>query len=316
MKTNRLLEWSWGVRPATTDEFDAMMTSLDKHLANLALRPNQRSLNAAIAVSSVLGLSGTPILGGSNVRGEPFSPVDLLARVHDWYSERYGEKAKIDFSPGSVVMSLHGNMWEMKMPKVWGSFQVFIARDLTYEGNNLATTEGSPSCSYNALCSVEGMTQAYADKLVNDDLKKVMERFVHGYLAVSCLDQLRGHDFFEEARGDYRHSVYALLTGREFGKARWDSSQCAEKIFKGLLGREHHDFPRSGAKGHDIAHLGSLVKDKLGVVLLPSDLTAVHCSPAVRYGEQKSTLGESLASHDSLVRMLNVLAEAKIHHAH
>src|SRR5687768_11224883 len=121
MGRERLFDWSWDMHPATVEEYDRMMVSLDRHLASLELTPAQRPMNAALVVSSTLGLSGTPIIGGSGDRGEPFSPADILARVHEWYSESYGDKTKIDFSPGSIVVQLHGNLWEMKMPKVWGS---------------------------------------------------------------------------------------------------------------------------------------------------------------------------------------------------
>src|SRR5690348_13181470 len=117
---DRLFAWSWDKRPATAEEYEKMMVSLDGHLASLGLGPAQRPLNAALVVSATLGLSGTPILGGSSDRGEKFSPKDLLGRVHDWYEETYGDRTKIDFSPGSVVVSLHGNLWEIKMPMVWG----------------------------------------------------------------------------------------------------------------------------------------------------------------------------------------------------
>lgn len=315
MGRDRLFAWSWDMRPATVEEYDKMMVSLDRHLASLGLGPAQRPLNAALVVSSTLGLSGTPILGGSGDRGEPFSPKDLLARVHDWYEETYGDKTKIDFSPGSIVVSLHGNLWEMKMPKVSGSFQPFLNPDLRNDGNHIATT-GSPPVRHNILCSLQGMTVAYAKRLSKDDMLLIAGKFITGYEAVVCLGDLKGHDFFNEARGDYRHSVDALLTGHEFSKARWDSAQCAEKVLKGLLARDGHTYPTSGPKGHDIEHLGSLVKDKLGIDLPKADLALVYCAPAVRYGQEKSSVEQSLAAHEALVRLLHLLAKAKAHHTH
>lgn len=315
MGSDRLFEWSWDMRPATIEEYDRMMVSLDKHLASLDLGPAQRPMNAALVVSSTFGLSGTPILGGSGDRGEPFSPADLLARVHDWYSETYGDKIKIDFSPGSVVVPLHGNLWEMKMPKVWGSFQPFISHDLSNEGNRIATN-GSPPVRHNILCSLQGITQAYANRLSKDDMLLLAGRFINGYEAMVCMDDLKGSDLFEEARGDYRHSVDALLTGRELSKARWDTAQCAEKVLKGLLARDGHSYPTFGAKGHDIEHLGGLAKEKLGIDLPASDLALIYCPPAVRYGQEKCTIEQALAAHEALVRLLNLLSKAKVNHTH
>lgn len=291
------------------------MVSLDRHLANLGLSPAQRPLNAALVVSAKLELSGTPIIGGSGNRGEPFSPTDLLARVHDWYRDSYGDKVKLDLSPGSIVVSLHGNLWEMKMPKIWGAVQLFVNQDLSTQGKRLST-KGSPPASHNILSSVQGLTQAYASRLKKDELPFLAGKFINGYQAVECLDDLKGHDLFQEVRGDYRHSVDALLTARELGKARWDTAQCAEKVLKGLLARAGHKFPTSGAKGHDISHLGDLVSEKLGIALPPTDLNAVNCTAAVRYGETKSSIEDALSAHESLVRLLGAFAKSKVHLAH
>ncbi len=315
MEKKALFEWLWDIRPATVEEYDRMMTSLDRHLAGLKIDPAQRPLSGVLVVSSTLGLSGTPILGGSGDRGVPFSPRDLLARVHDWYEENYGEKTKIDFSPGSIVVSMHDNLWEMKMPKVWGSVQLFISPDLSNKGNRIATKD-SPLVQHNILCSVQGMTQAYAKRLSNDDMRLLVQKFITGSEAVVCLDDLKGHDLFNEARGDYRHSVDALLTGHELSKARWDTAQCAEKVLKGLLSRDGHRYPTFGAQGHDIQHLGSLTKEKLGIELPAAELAMAYCSPAVRYGQDKNTIERALAAHNALVQLLNVLAKANVHHTH
>lgn len=308
--------WSWDMRPATVEEFDRMMVSIDRHLAGLSLEPNQRALNAALIISSKLGLSGTPLFGGDGDRGEPFSPADILARIHEWYSETYGDKALIDFSPGSVVLPLHGNLWELKMPRVWGRITVFLDRNLANKGNLKPGGRGAPPPSMNVLLSIVGMTPAYASKLTDADLAQINARFQGSFGAISCLEDLAGHGLFEEARGDYRHSVDALLTGREFSKTRWDTAQCAEKVFKGLLARDGHAFPTSGPNGHNIVHLGGLVKEKLGIACAGPDLEAVQCSPKVRYGEVPSTKEDALGAHEALGRILRVLSVAKAHHAH
>lgn len=303
------------MRPTSAQEFDQMMVSLDRHLSGLSLQPHQRGLNAALIVSSALGLSGTPIIGGRDGRGELFSPADLLERVHEWYLDNYGDRAKIDMSPGSTVLLLHGNLWELKLPRIWGTISLFANRDLASRGLALATPKTKSLASHNVLRSIQGMTQTYASKLVPAEMAAILTRFQSSFFGISFLDDLKGHDLFDEARGEYRHSVDALLSGREFGKARWDTAQSAEKIFKGLLARGGHAFPTSGGQGHDIAHLGGLLKDKLGISLDYDDLLAIHCSPKVRYGEGKSTKEQALAAHEALVRVLGALSQTEGLHA-
>lgn len=312
-KDDPLFKWTWPEQPTNEADFDAMMTSLDRHLASLHLEPFQRDLNAALVVSSTLGLSGTPILGGAGDRGAPFSPRDLLARVHDWFVETYGNRMKMDMSPGTTLLLLHGNLWKYRMPRLWGSMQVFVDRNLDNEGRTLATKKSEPA-SYNALRSLDGMTQAYANKLTDTELATIHRSFIASFQAMLCLDGLRGHALFDQAKADYRHSVDALFSGHELGKARWETAQCAEKVLKGLLARDGHDYPTKGGRGHDLVHLGNLVKEKLGITLAAQLLTTIKCAAAVRYGETPSSRDEALAAHDALVRVLLLLAAAKAHY--
>lgn len=296
-------DWTWPSRPTTASEFDAMMSHLDHHLATHNLLPAQRSLNAARLVSMALKLSGTPILGGGEGRGEPFSPRDLLARVFDWYDDIYADRNKIDFSIGYVVFPLHNTYWRLRIPLTYGTVVAFVDRNLASQGRQTKTEPAS----HNVLTGLQGVTQAYSDRLTDADLARVMQAYGRGYAAMVTLDELKGHDLFDQARGDYAHSVEALANGQALSKARWDTAQCAEKVFKGLLGRAGQTFPTSAGQGHDIVHLGALVTAHFGITLPEGALRAIHCSPKLRYGEMNVDLNEAWTSHDALLDILTRL---------
>lgn len=302
---NKEHAWSWPTRPTSTAEFDVMMSDLDRYLATQNLMPAQRSFNAARLVSITLALSGTPILGGDEDRGEEFSPRDLLARVFDWYDETYGNRNKIDFSLGCVVLPLRDTYWRLEIPLVYGTVMPFADRNLAHVGRQLGTK--TESSRHNVLTGLHGVTQAYVDRLTYPEIDQVMQAYGRGYVAMSTLDELKGHDLFDQARGDYAHSVQALAAGNALSKARWDNAQCAEKVFKGLLGRAGQPFPTNAAHGHDIVHLGGLVMRHFGIVLSGSALRAIHCSPKIRYGEINVDLNEAWTSHDALLDMLACL---------
>jgi len=139
---------------------------------------------------------------------------------------------------------------------------------------------------------------------VIDWYNRVMQAYDRGYVAMATLDELKGHDLFDQARGDYTHSVEALAAGLVLSKARWDTAQCAEKVFKGLLGRAGQPFPTNAAQGHDIVHLGDLVMKHFGIALPDGALRAIHCSPKVRYGEMNVDPNEAWTSHDALLDVL------------
>lgn len=294
--------WSWPTRPTSPAEFDEMMSDLDRHLAIHNLVPAHRSMNAAILVSAALGLSGTPILAADEDRGEPFSPRDLLARVFDWYDDTYGDRNKIDFSLGYIVFPLRNTYWRLQIPLVYGTVIPFADRNLAHTGCQLGT-ETEPA-SHNVLTGLQDATQAYIDRLTDHEIFQVMQAYSRGYSAMSTLDELKGHDLFDQARGDYTHSVEALSTGNILSKARWDNAQCAEKVFKGLLGRAGIPFPTNAAQGHDIVHLGGLVIAHFGITLSSGALSAIYCSPKVRYGEINVDPNEAWTSHDALLDIL------------
>lgn len=282
-----------------------MMLSLDRHLSSKGLPPSQRSMRASMQLSWTLGLDGTPIFGGSADRSPDFSSRDLLARVHDWYSEHYGNAMKIDMSPGKILIFVNGNLWKLQLPMLMGSMTVVADRDLSL-CKQKSIDRGS--VVFNVLCAMEGLTQTFASNLSDRELAFIHHAFAHGWQAIMTLDALRGHHLFDEARSDYRHSVDAVATGREYGKGRWETAQCAEKLLKGLLAKEGHSYPKNAGKGHDHVHLGTLIGEKLGISLDERHLATLRTSPAVRYGEESSTLEQAMGSHAALLCLLRALS--------
>src|SRR5688500_6213987 len=102
-------DWTWPTRPRSADEFDAMMKSVDQHLAACGKLPHQRDMNAQLLVARAFGLPWSFPQRGK--RGEPFSDADLLPRVFDWFDAYLGERNKVNASPGNVVVQLHGTLW-------------------------------------------------------------------------------------------------------------------------------------------------------------------------------------------------------------
>jgi hypothetical protein len=282
-----------------------MMSDLDDHLAAKNVVPPHRDMHAVRLVSIALKLSGTPIFGGSPDRGAPFSPRDLLARVFEWYRDAYGERNKMDMSLGYVVVELRGTLWRLRIPLAYGTVVPFADRNLQEKGRQIGT--GSLPATHNVLTGLDEATQHYVNRLSDTEVGEVMQTYFSGYLAMAALDELRGHDLFKQAQGDYAHSVEALTATRALSKARWDTAQCAEKVFKGLLAQAGQSFPTNASLGHNIPHLGGLVSTQLGVTLSQTALAAVYCPPKVRYGEVDVDTAEALLAHRSLIQILGSL---------
>lgn len=298
--------WSWRQRPTSDVEFDQMMESVDNHLAALGMPPNQRSLRASRLVAIALQLDLMPIMNRTTQRGEPFSQNDLGARIIDWYRDNYGERNKVNFSPGSVVLNLDGSLWRISYPRIFGTVELFISRDLS-EGAPGNVIARAPPRS-NVLRTVKDLTQRRADRLTDFQLFFIWNFWHAGYHAIETLENLHGHDLFDQARGDYRLAVDTLMDGHPLNSVRWNTAQCAEKIIKGLLARAGKTYPKGGPNAHDIPHLGQLLRDHLSIDVANSLLAAIKCPPSVRYGEINVDANEAWTAHRSLVDMLLTLA--------
>ena len=230
--------------------------------------------------------------------------------IFEWYRETYGDRNKIDFTLGHVVMVLQGTYWRIRIPLSYGTVRLFASRQLGQQTPSLATRGQEPP-SYNVLDAVQGLTQVYANRLSEAELVHVFKSFAAGSQALAVLDAMRGEVLFEEAKGDYHHSVSALMDGPTFGKARWDNAQAAEKLFKGLLSEGKQAYPKGGPKAHDIVHLGGLVQSYLGIPIPESLLRTINCPTGARYAEMNVDQNEAWTSHMALLSMLRVIGIAK-----
>lgn len=289
-------DWNWSLRPASEAEFDAMMSSLDEHLAKCGQQPFRRPIRAGYLVSVRLGMSAV-LSGPIWMRGPrtPFGPTDLLLRVGEWYEQNYGKRLRPPFRARSFTIDIRGTLWRVRLPIVFGTVTVLVDRNLgeDYRGGAL-----------NILQSIEGFTQAYANRLHDEEIGRISEEPHMAYLAIEVLNGLSGHVFFEQARMDYEHSVDALMSGFSWSKARWETAQCVEKVLKGLLATAGHEYPSKGGAGHNIPKLGEIVSDKLGLALGPDLLKKIHCEPKVRYGEQSVSPAEAFSAHVALLGVM------------
>lgn len=298
--------WNWPCRPGNQAEFDRMMDSVDKHLAACGIAPYQRGLRASRLIAMALQWDLMPIMSNAVSRGAPFSQSDLGVRIQEWYRDNYGERNKVTFSPGSVVLNLDGSLWRINYPLIMGTVELFISRNLSDGDADNAIARTPPRS--NVLRSVKDLPQRRADRLTDFQLFFIWNFWHAGYRAIETLNALRDHDLFEQARGDYRLAVDTLLDGRPLNSVRWNTAQCAEKIIKGLLARAGQPYPKGGPNAHDISHLGQLLREHLAIEIPLSLLRTITCPAAVRYGEIKVDLNEAWTAHRSLVDMLLALA--------
>lgn len=290
---SELDDWEWGIRPESDEEFEAMMASLDAHLARKGLLPHQRPFRAKARFALLLDIS-VPLAGSILGIGATESCPEIQ-RVGDWFKAMYGERLNPHFHARSFVMELRGTLWRMRLGMPFGSPTLFMDKDLTNRNS--------------VLGCIDGFSQAFADRLKDAELDSLMTEIEIGFPAIEALDGFSGSDLFDLARLDYEHGVDALVSGIAWSKARWDTAQTAEKVLKGMLNVARQPYPK-GRDGHIIPSLGELVRDYYEIDIPTELLEAIDCKPAVRYGEEEATRESAMAAHRALLQMLPILFEA------
>ena len=107
------------------------MLEVDEQLRKEGVPIPARELRSLALVCQATGLEelrvypdhATPAKGS-------FAPNDLPAHIFAWFRSRYGDRLKMDFSPGSRLIKLGGNLWLMRLPFVRGRARFMINKDL------------------------------------------------------------------------------------------------------------------------------------------------------------------------------------------
>jgi hypothetical protein len=196
-------QWIAPTQPTTEAEFEQMMHALDKHLADLDLHLHQRPVNAASCLSAAYG-KGKLISFFPDPKAEdspPFSAEYLCGRCHPWYAARYGDGIKVLPELGYCIVPLDDMVWRVRLPFFFGGANIRIDRKLrSRPAENVISRE---PISINVLDCFDGITQAYANGLREDQLRWIEDRFGVAFSAVILLDALESESaLYRQARID------------------------------------------------------------------------------------------------------------------
>lgn len=280
------------------------MRSLDQHLADRDLHIFQRPMHAASHLAMAYGTTERiQMIPAPKMDEHPkYSAEYLVARAHQWYSDRYGNAVKTRPEIGFFMVPLQHRVWKVRAPFFYGTAHVYIDRKLTPEPRENVISRGP--VSINILDCFEGMTQLYADALTDDELGFIGARFRMAFEAMTLLDALdNGSPLHRQARIDYNHSVEALCSvDRSYGKARRDTATCAEKVMKGMLGQKGVPFEQN----HKLGKLAKLLNEQCGIGVDLALVEKIYTQADVSYDKAVSKQ-EALDAHENLLRFLAAL---------
>lgn len=292
------------------DDITPILSEIDRSLKEKEIPPHSRPILAVIEFGKRFHIS-LPLAK------LPYgAPAELVAtavytdRIHRWYEEVYGDLIKKDFSAKAKVAVLaDGDIWEMRIPLIYGTAVIEAKRDLPIRAGNKI---GTQVLRINACASLAGISEARLRHFSDVDLNEVYGLFVVGLDVRKAFDRFRLADpMFAAAEDDWAAAV-ANMTSQSpnWGHARWASLQMAEKFMKGLITlvgdvaveRVHdlmklHDALTISAPGLDLKHL----------------LADIQCGAGVRYNDPKtpSTRRQAYAAHKASLLVVRVLGDAK-----
>jgi len=296
--------FSWPKYPETDHEFDELMQAIDEYLTGQGLQPFQRPLMVGRLFWEAFKWGGQMIPPKALADCPGFSGDVLMAKANRWYEQTYADKLKMDQAYGHVPVKIGNAIWRVRFGLTYGQVELFLDRHL--ENRGAATGSRGASASYNVLCAVEELPQGMADKLSEPMLDEYFNFYVSTFQSLQWREALPRTDLLQSGRADFDQSTADVMAHR-YSQARWAAQQAVEKTLKGLLSIGGTEFPRGGANGHNLTHLGELLKAEHGIFVSTAVLDLASCSPRARYGEEPSTEAQALLANHAVLAVLEQL---------
>lgn len=290
------------VKPACAGpEFEALMAEVDAKLKAEGVDIPNRPI---LAVGEVAGRFHLNIPLGGPSEGLPpdlAANVDLAEAIRQWYDDNYGDRIKTDFSPGTTIVELDGDLYEMRVPRLFGEVRFVLSRAWI---PNPGISRG-PIVA-NIVQLVADMTPAKAARLSDDALGNLAAAFEIAMPACYTLEGT-GHRLMHIARGDVRVAVASLIgPGARYGESKWASLQAAEKILKAALDLRGATFKFT----HDLGQLCDDLRASGLAFAASAEVASIQCKAGIRYGEEACTREEALAAHQASLKLVNILRDA------
>jgi hypothetical protein len=216
---------------------------------------------------------------------------------------RYGDRLKVDMSPGRMVIFVEEDLWVLYFPRIFGTIKFFVSQSIE---SNRVQYDQNPAC-FNVLDAIRDMTLGRRNALPNNEAVHVFEKFMLGFRAISLLEGTMTHKLIKSALADISSSVDQLMDkSKQYGLSKWSSLQAAEKIMKAALDLKGASFPK-------IHNLRDLTKEarKHGIVgdwdML---INHIQCTPSIRYGDESCDRISALLAHNSLFGLIVLLVES------
>ncbi len=280
----------------TKAKFEDLLSKIDSELSEKEIDFHQRPLQALFKLYDFTDCR-SPIrpLSKNATTTNDYSSNALSTQVHRWYERRYGNRIKKHLGPGSYILLIKNEAWEVVYPQGWGNINFTIDSRLSNEGRFNIEKTGKRIPSVNILCHVNDMTTEIANSLTLEEKETILWDYLHGLNAIQYLRDIKNAPYMEQAKNDYDVSVSNIFNKNpDYNNSKWAALMFAEKSIKSKLRSSNIDFK----PGHNLTSLANRLHP-INIKIPQSTIDDIQCSPKVRYGEELVSRKEAIKASRS-----------------
>ena len=296
------------LRISSEDELNALMESIDCEMiaegVSIPARPIVAGCKITARYDVVLDAAppAGPVLPGV------FTPEQISRRIHQWMNGRYGQRLKVSFSIGRVVLPLRGSLYTIRCPVVFGKARFICDPRRFGQTRNIVAGAAVPIC--NILDLIDGFTADLARSLTAEEVVKIGLAHTSAMGAYVSLHAVSGVPFVNEALGDLDAAVNHLSGQKpQPGLSKWASFQAVEKMVKAFIVTKDNtaDVKKLAHKLDELAATAA----NLGLPTMPDGYVQdVRCPAGVRYGEVAVSVEEAGLAHLISLEVCEVAAQS------
>lgn len=291
----------------TKDTFSSYMDDIDSELSKEDCHFHERPLHAFAKLADRVDKHGKfMMLQDTKISKDDYSNDALCSQVHRWYKSKYGERIKIHPGPGSAILLIKNEPWEVIYPLCLGQISLTVDSDIRRQDRWALNDKGEEIPEVNILWHVVDITKEIASSLSNEDKLILLQDYMFGLNAVQSLRRCKDAPYMGQAINDYDNAVHNIFNKYpNYNNSKWASLQLAEKTMKSKLQLSIVEFKRN----HDLPGLAKKLYD-IGIKIDDYIIKNIQCAAGVRYGEISVTRIEAVTAARSALVLFSTVFPA------